>query len=60
MTSEEVRRFDCVRTMRAIRDQISAEIAERSFAELPHGLDTHRYAGPVLQRSAERRGQRNP
>ena len=52
MTSDEVRRFDCVRTMRAIRDQISAEIAERSFAELSHWLDTHRYA--------ERRGQRNP
>ena len=31
MTSDEVRRFDCVRTMRAIRDQISAEITEMSF-----------------------------
>ena len=59
MTSDEVRRFDCVRTMRAIRDQISAEIAEMSFAELSHWLDTHRYADS-LQRLAERRGQRNP
>ena len=60
MTSDEVRRFDCVRIMRAIRDQISAEIAERSFAELSRWLDTHRYADPALQRLADRRGQRDP
>ena len=60
MTSDEVRRFDCVRTMRAIRDQISAEITEMSFAELSHWLDTHRCADPALQRLAERLGQRNP
>ena len=59
MTSDEARRFDCVRTMRAIRDRVSAEIAERSFAELSHWLDTHRYADSALQRLAERRGQRN-
>ena len=60
MTNDEVRRFDCVRTIRAIRDQIGAEIAEKSFAELSHWLDTHRCADLALQRLAERRGQRNP
>ena len=60
MTSDEVRRFDCVRTMRSVRDQISAEIAEKCFAEVSCWLDTQRYADPALQRLADRRGQRNP
>ena len=60
MTSDEVRRFDCVRTRELFADQISAEITNKSFAELSHWLDTHRFADPALQRLAERLGQRNP
>ena len=51
MTDETKRKeFDCVKTMREIRDRISSEIAGKTHDELAHWLQEHHYADPVLQR----------
>ena len=50
--------FDCVRTMREIRDRISAEIAGKTHEELSDWFNTHRYSDPVLQRFASRRREK--
>lgn len=51
MTNETKRkRFDCVTTMREIRDRISSEIAGKTYDELAHWLHEHHYSDPVLQR----------
>ena len=56
MTNETNKKeFDCVRTMREIRDCISAEIAGKAPEELADWFNTHRYSDPVLQRLASRR-----
>ena len=49
--------FDCVQSMRRIRDEISAEIADMSYDELAQWLRSHRYADPFLQRLADRASQ---
>ena len=51
--------FDCVRTMREIRDRVSAEIVGKTRGELDDWLHGHRYTDPVLRRLASRRKERN-
>jgi hypothetical protein len=56
MTHDKKRKtFDCVATMRRIRDRISSEIAGKTHDELVHWLHDHDYSDPVLQRLAIRR-----
>ncbi len=51
MTSESrTKRFDCVRSMREIRDRISAEIAEMSYEELRRWLDARVQEDPFFAR----------
>lgn len=50
--------FDCVQSMRQIRDRISAEIAEMSYEELIQWLREHQYSDPFLQRLVEKAAQR--
>jgi hypothetical protein len=50
--------FDSVQTMRQIRDQLSAEIADMNYDELAKWLRTHRYSDPFLQRLAESAAQK--
>lgn len=52
--------FDCVKTMREIRDRISAEINGKTHEELADWFNAHRYSDPVLQRFASRRKKRDP
>jgi len=49
--------FDCVQSMRQIRDKVSAEIAEMSYSELVQWLRGHRYSDPSLERLAEKAAQ---
>ena len=44
--------FDCVASMRKIRDQISAEIAGMSDDELSRWLRSRQYSDPVVRRLA--------
>ena len=50
--------FDCVETMREIRDRVSAEIVGKTSEEIDHWLHAHRYTDPVLRRLASRRKER--
>ncbi len=49
--------FDCVQSMREIRDRLSAEIADMNYDELSRWLRSHRYSDPFLQRLAEKAAQ---
>ena len=49
--------FDCVQSMRQIRDRFSAEIADMSHDGLVHWLRAHQYSDPFLQRLAEKAAQ---
>lgn len=49
--------FDCVETMREIRDRTSEEISGMNHAELRRWFRAHRYSDPVLQRLASRGGR---
>lgn len=57
MSEPTAKIFDCVQSMRQIRDRLSAEIADMSHAELVRWLRAHRYADPMLQRLAEKAAQ---
>ena len=46
--------FDCVASMREIRDGISAELAGMSAAELRHWFNSREYSDPILRRLASR------
>lgn len=46
--------FDCVETMREVRDRIGEEIAGMNHAELRRWFRARRYSDPVLQRLASR------
>lgn len=48
------RDFDCVASMRKIRDQISAEIGGMSDDELARWLKARQYSDPVVRRLADR------
>ena len=54
MDRTEKKEFDAVKSMRDIRDRISAEITGKTHDELAHWLHAHRYSDPVLQRLASR------
>ena len=58
MNKTNNKEFDCVRTMREIRDRISAEIAGKTPEELAKWFNAHRYSDPVLQRFASRRKEK--
>ena len=49
--------FDCVQSMREIRDRLSAEIADMNYDELSRWLRSHQYSDPFLQRLAEKAAQ---
>ena len=51
---KERKKYDCVKTVREIRDRISSEIAGKTYDELVHWLHDHRYTDPVLRRLANR------
>ena len=46
--------FDCVASMREIRDELSAEIAGMSGAELRRWFNSRQYSDPVVRRLADR------
>ena len=46
--------FDCVKTMREIRDRVSAELAGKTRDEVEQWLHANRYSDPVLRRLARR------
>lgn len=57
MSKPSSKTFDCVQSMREIRDKISAEIAGMSYDELAQWLREQQYSDPFLQRLAERAAQ---
>lgn len=57
MSSPKSKTFDCVQSMRQIRDRLSQEIQNLSHDELVEWLRSHRYADSLLQRLAERAAQ---
>jgi hypothetical protein len=57
MNKPSSKTFDCVQSMRQIRDRLSAEIADMSHDELVRWLRAHQYSDPILQRLAEKAAQ---
>ncbi len=57
MSEPTSKTFDCVQSMREIRDRLSAEIADMNYDELSRWLRSHRYSDPFLQRLAEKAAQ---
>jgi hypothetical protein len=57
MSEPSSKTFDCVQSMRQIRDRLSAEIGEMSYDELAQWLRDHQYSDPSLQRLAEKAAQ---
>lgn len=57
MSKPASKAFDCVHNMREIRDRLSAEIADKEYANLVRWLRSHRYADPFLRQLAERAAQ---
>lgn len=57
MSESSAKTFDCVQSMRQIRDKFSVEIADMSHDELVRWLRAHRYSDPILQRLAEKAAQ---
>lgn len=54
MSERSSKTFDCVESMRRVRDKLSAEIEGMSYDELVRWLRSRRYTDPVLQRLAEK------
>ena len=54
MNSPKSKAFDCVETMRQIRDRLSREIENLTYEELSRWLRSHRYQEPLLRRLAEK------
>jgi hypothetical protein len=57
MTKASSKSFDCVQSMRQIRDRLSEEIADMSHDDLAQWLRAHQYSDPFLQRLAEKAAQ---
>jgi hypothetical protein len=57
MSEPTSKTFDCVKSMREIRDRLSAEIADMSYEQLARWLRDHRYSDPLLQRLADTAAQ---
>ncbi len=61
MTSETgSKQFDCVKSMREIRNRISAEIADMSYAELSRWLDRRVREDPLFARIPNARKPARP
>ena len=58
MSEPSSKTFDCVKSMRQIRDRLSAEIADMSYDQLAKWIRAHEYSDPVLQRLAEKAAQK--
>jgi len=54
MSEPDSKTFDCVQSMRQIRDALSATIADMDHDDLIRWLRGHHYSDPVLQRLAEK------
>lgn len=52
MNERSAKAFDCVESMRQVRDKLSAEIEGMTYDEVVRWLRGHRYADPVLERLA--------
>jgi hypothetical protein len=59
MNETKVKSFDCVRSMREIRDRLSEELAGMSYEEIATWLRSHRYSDPLLQRLADKAAHRS-
>lgn len=57
MSNPKAKSFDCVQSMRQIRDRLSSEIGNLGHDELARWLRSHRYTEPLLQRLAEKAAQ---
>jgi hypothetical protein len=57
MSSPKSETFDCVQTMRQIRDRLSREIENLNHDQLTSWLRSHRYTDPLLQRLADKAAQ---
>ena len=55
--SKPAKEFDCVLSMRKVRDKLSVEIEGMSYDELLKWLRTHEYTDPLLQRLAKKAAQ---
>jgi hypothetical protein len=54
MNEGKVKSFDCVQSMRQIRDHLSEELVGMSYEEIENWLRSHRYSDPLLQRLADK------
>ena len=57
MNESRSKSFDCVQTMRRIRDRLSNEIAGMNHEEIIRWLRSQRYSDPFLQRLADKAAQ---
>jgi hypothetical protein len=58
MSESSSKSFDCVQSIREVRDRLSEEIGDMSYDDLVHWLRAHRYSDPFLQQLAEKAAQR--
>jgi hypothetical protein len=54
MSKSTPKAFDCVQSMRQVRDNLNEEIGDKSYEELIRWLRSYRYSDPFLRRLAER------
>jgi len=57
MNKPEPKPFDCVHSMRQVRDRVNAEISDMGYDDLVRWLKSYRYKDPVLQRLAQKANQ---
>ena len=57
MNDPSSKTFDCVQSMRQIRDRLSAEIADMNYDQLVQWLREQHYTDPFLRQLAERAAQ---
>ncbi len=57
MSNPNAKTYDCVESMRQIRDRLSSEIASLSHDNLAQWLRSHEYTEPFLQRLAAKAAQ---
>ncbi len=57
MSKPSSKTFDCVQSVRQIRDRLSAEIADMTYDELAQWLRAHQYSDPFLHRLAAKAAQ---
>jgi len=54
MSEPSSKSYDCVQSMREIRDRLSEETADMSYEELTVWLRDRTYSDPLLERLADR------